>query len=656
MLSSRLPLMVFTFGMGFLTVWSIAVHVITFNTLPFGSLYVAGLTALIGGFAASALSGAVAPLFLSERARLPRMDLHLPAAKSYGGKIWIITGCLTVAFLYGALTQYKTSAFTPFWLVCMISAVAALMLARDVKTPVLRFTPQAPDASLGTGRGFLVVAALMLVFYFVTSIPDADDSLLLNMAVGAGANREALYAADTMLGIPDLAFMKSTYRLEAFQLLAALISDMTGLQVIQSAHIVIPALICIWSASILSLLHAALFGRSFLATTLFHLAWLAALDGALESYGYHAIPRFFHGKAAFVTAMVPLIAFLTVFAVRHRNITAFLVLGAAMIVSLGLTANALYAAPLTAALCVAPMFLLGDMRRKLTSLGLVLVILYPAALAGVLIFFDPPEPSEVEAVGQIGGMFWGLLGANYSHLAGLCLMFGAAMAAILNRDLRFISVYVLVLFALILNPYLWDFYGRAVTGNLNSRLMWAVPVPFILAILAGVVWTSSVPLRRTLTLVLIGGFVILPGSVIHTAQWGIAGLKIPQPDYAIAQQVNGMTQQDGLILAPEEISTWIPTLDGARAVVEGRAIYLAQRKKQLSEEEYANRATALGLLTADVISADDADAITQALRALDVDAILVPQDHPAFAFVSDRQAELGYRTRAPIDRYVLFVE
>jgi len=488
-----------------------------------------------------------------------------------------------------------------------------------------------------TSLTFVLVALILLIFYLFTSVPDADDSLFLNFAVGAIQQRDALFATDTMLGIPGLSFLKSTYRLETYQLLAALISDATGLSVITAAHAVLPVFILIWAASIFVLLHRTIFRTYFPVTILFHLAVLIAIDGALRSYGYHAIPRFFQGKGPFVTLMVPLIAVLTVSALRDNRWMSVLLLAAVIVVSIGFTANAIYAGPFAAALVAIP-FLFGPTGTRLRPFRLILIIVYPAILAGFLLAFDPPPsdmyPSEIsgiaDAIGPIGGILWGLMGTPYMHVVALGLVFLAAISAFANAAMRPVSIYVLGLLLFIMNPFLWDIFNRSVTGGNNYRLLWAVPVPFVLAVIAGVLWGTRILAVRCMVLVALGVAMIAPGSIFYRAETGFSLIKIPT-EYEIAKAVNSAADSSDVILAPEEISAWIPTFDDARPVVESRGLYLVQRIGQFSPDQLSQR-TALFQYWSSETPADLPDNFGDLIEALAVSVIVVNTQQHIAAF------------------------
>ncbi|MEO1530965.1 MAG: hypothetical protein AAFU72_02220, partial [Pseudomonadota bacterium] len=319
-----------------------------------------------------------------------------------------------------------------------------------------------------------------------------------------------------------------------------------------------------------------------------HLALLIALDGSVPSFGYHAIPRFIHGKGPFLTVMVPLIAFLTIVALRQGSWRVLWALAASMVIALGFTANAIYVGALTSAMIGITYFLTGGATRW-RVLRLPLIVLYPGALGVYLVLFDPPSGSEFEDAGSVGLSLWRSLGTAEARATLLAGFLAAACLPLIDRRLRPLAVCGLATLLLVLNPFLWDLYGRLVTGNVNDRLFWVVPFPFLLAVLLGLVWSTRVRLLQVPLALTLAYGLFWPGSIVHRAELGPTLLKVPAEDFALAERLRDTLEPSDLLLAHEEVSLWVPTLEQAPHVVEGRLIYSAQRADPDFQEVLASR-------------------------------------------------------------------
>lgn len=643
----RLTARVFGAGFGFLLVWTLGVHLATFLALPFERLYLVGAAALVG-----ALCGALFPALSVFGDRGIALPEPYPAGGAASGG-WLLSAVLVLFFLLTAGVQYKLSLFTPFWIACVLIAALALWVSAKGYLPEqFVMLPVAP-ARGPIGLTFVVCALALMAFYFLTAIPDADDTLFLNFATGARTLRGALFTQDTMLGLPGLSFIKSTYRLESIQLLAALISDLSGWPVLVAAHTAIPALICIWAASALTLVHALLFPRLLALTLGFHLLVLIALDGALQSYGYHGVARFFQGKGPFVTVLVPLIWTLSLLAMRQRGWLAVHLLAGLVVISVGMTANAVYAAPLTAALVALVHLFLGG-KTRWRSFRLLEIVVYPAVLIAILLRVDPPGGSEFASPGTIGNALWSIVGSPPNMLLGLALMFGVACMPFWVPALRGATAYVLGLLVFVVNPFLWPAYG-ALTGNLNYRLFWAVPVPLIFAIVLGLVWSMRRGSLRLAVLVVLVLGVVGPGSLLHKTSFGFAPLKVP-PTYGIARRIVAETPPGGLVLAPEEVSAWVPVIEGAPAVVEGRALYIPQRHDAMRQDLLDRRGDLYLFWVSKEGRGRDPATVLPLFGALGVNAVLIDDTRPHHGALIDSLRAAGFREAWHQGPYLFLVQ
>ncbi|MEM9784162.1 MAG: DUF6077 domain-containing protein [Pseudomonadota bacterium] len=580
-------------GLVFLTVWTALAQIVALAALGFDLLIVAlVVAAAVGLWCATRRRSveAVAQVFEDPglRFRVPALRLDrgaLPDRLTLG--LAVLAG---IAGLVAIALQYRFSAFEPLWIVGLATALLAMLRAPADGAAPLILGPRIAAPAFPAIWLTLGIAVVMGLFYAVVSIPDADDALFLNFATGAKVAREAVFATDTMLGIDGLDFIKSTYRLESYLLLVAVVSEVTTLPVLPVAHGLLPALLIAWSACALTMIHHALFGCHRVPTLLLHLVALAALDGSLLSYGYHALPRFFHGKAVFVTVVVPLIALATVAWLRQGRRAGLVLLGLAVITGVGFTANAVYAGPLTAALLGLLHLLTGGAVRW-RFLALPAVVLWPGLVVAAVLLTDPPGGSEYADPGTVGGALWPLAGTPVAMLGLVCLLLSGAGAGLLHRSLVAVSLGVAVLLVVVLNPLLWDLYGALVTGNLNYRLMWAVPVPMILAVIAGLVWSAGGRALRSAVAVAALGALFWPGSILwQVPAWG-AFPRVPGEAFALARAVDDVAGSEDLVLAPQPVATWIPVAEGAPAVVEARMTYVSQRRDPAHREVLVMRAT-----------------------------------------------------------------
>ncbi|MEO1459410.1 MAG: hypothetical protein AAFV49_17870 [Pseudomonadota bacterium] len=585
---SNLASRVFWAGFGFLLVWTIGVQFVTLSRQPFHVLY--------GTLALAIVAGAVAAI--RSPSLSPAGSLNLPSIV-LTGICWRGVRRTNLAFLLMfvscmvslvvAMRLSGGSAVWVFWSGCLLAAAFSFFFAGrlELLSP-FRILAEHAASRYSSDQVFLFYFALSVIFYFFFSVPDADDSLFQAFAIGAIESRDVVLGHNTTLGLQNLDIAKSTYRLESYILLTAVIADVTGLEVLSIAHAVVPVLMCAWVVSVLVLLHTSVLPGVLYVSIGAHFLLLIALDGHVYSYGYHAIPRFIHGKGPFVTAMIPLIAVLSVVALKQASWTALFTLAGAIVIGLGFTANAIYAGPLCAALVGFAFFLTaGDERWR--ALRLALIVIYPAFLGAYLLIFDPPFGSEFDITFDVRQSLAVGLGTQVAVLLFLGVLLAAVCLPLIVSTWRPVAIYCAGILLFVLNEFLWPIYADYVTGRLNFRLLWAIPFPFILAVIIGMAWTTqSLLVRVPIVFVLLLG-VASPGSIIHHAGFGPAALKVPAEDFAVAEKLRDTLQPSDLLLAPEEIATWVTTLERSPFVVESRLLYILQRVDPDFAEVLADR-------------------------------------------------------------------
>jgi hypothetical protein len=173
------------------------------------------------------------------------------------------------------------------------------------------------------------------------------------------------------------------YKFQSFELLAAAISSVTGLTPITVFHLVLPLPEIALLTLILMLTLIPSVGRYWLAGAVLWIAFLFLNENTLQSWGVHGLIRFFQGKAFYVTALVPLLAALTIRWFRKGQLIDLVGLSLGVICAVGFEIAGLMVGPMAIALVaiafVAASPLSRDVWRRL--IPLLVTILYPAVVA-----------------------------------------------------------------------------------------------------------------------------------------------------------------------------------------------------------------------------------------------------------------------------------
>ncbi len=562
--------------LGFFSGWTIGSVPLTLSGSSFSSIWIA----LLSGLACS---------FLGFRFRNQLASIVFLAPRVQGGieqktrTIKFVVALCSMTILVCAVYFVPTGDARPLFSACLLSSVVALWISK-------------PDAQVDwepqQGPSLCSVSCLAIaiwLIYITVLRHDADDAFYLNLPIGIISAPYGMLQWDTMYGTPEWPLLGSNYRVESLPTLTAAIAWGTGLPVVVVAHLVLPTIWCFVWAATLGVLGVGLFARQWWIFAILVGLSSLAFAGTLQTWGVHGVSRLYHGKAPLMLIVVPLIVF-----VVHRadvlNVPLRLSLGVATaltVVALGLTANSIYIGPLVLGLTL----FAGWLERGFTSTRRLFVLIgsAPALLAGLwLVLWDMPVSVPEGAVSSLNDLgVWNVV-PDKARLALLTLTIAiASLGSVVVAKARFASAFVVGSLVFVMNPLLWPFYERAVTGGLNFRLWWALPIPFFLA-----VWLTSLviqfkkmlwPLPVVVAALIAfsfteNGLLGMPGT-----EFGVTFTKRPPNAVLVVEKVRSFSKYRK-VLAPEEISAWLPTMGDGGVQVYVRRLYLAHSMAALGSE------------------------------------------------------------------------
>jgi hypothetical protein len=634
--------------LGFFAGWSVASIPLTLTCRQFDWLWLAFGTGILGAMLAwRSLRRTLAPLLLPP-ADIP-WDIRPPRGKS----AWLWAGGLMI-FAFAALAFVPTSNALPLWGITVLLAMAAI-LTPDATAPVR------PATSLRAGAAWAGLGLLSLgivALYLVILRPDADDAFYLNLAVGLLSEQTCMMAFDTMYGAENWPLLGSNYRVETLPTLTAALSWLTGLPVITVAHLILPVVWCVIWACLLAVIGHGMFGRHWFVFAVLSMLASMALAGTLQTWGVHGLARLFHGKAPLILIVIPLMTFLVArsWTMPGSLAPTFAALFGLCTVAVGLTANAIYLAPLVVLLSVMAAQIAWPLVKG-ERLVLLLSAAPPLAAGLWLLAFDRP----VSAGGDEGAgvsmtlALWDMASHKTTLGVMMATLAAAALAGRSGAAGRWVSAYLALFLVLAVNPVLWPLYDRFVTGGLTFRLWWALPLPtFLAAALTWALLRTGRPLAggtlvagalAVMTL-LPSGLIGMEGSKLHASIH-----KIPPDVASVVQDVHAAAPRNGTILAPEEIAAWLVVREGHPALVYTRRLYLTQSAPVVPLERLAPRI----LLANWMQGAIDApiNDLLGALRVLKVRLIVLPaRNGPANA--DNLVRELGARRSETASGYTLW--
>ncbi len=561
--------------------WTLGSIPLTLAGAPFATLWIAGVAGVIGAVIGARCGPALWPaVVLPEVApafRLPSLRSALP---------WLAG---TGVFLVAAVWFVKSGNALTLWAVMLVLAVAAFFTSRPENLPERTTSGRAPAPNLSLWAVALLALGI-IALYVILHRPDADDAFYLNLPLGLQLPGAGMMVEDTMYGTPGWPILGSNYRAESLPTLTAALAWATGLSVTAVAHGVLPVIWCLTWALTLAVIGRMAVGRHWWIFAILSVLATMALAGTLQTWGTHGVARMFHGKAPLLVIVVPLIV-QTVLMV-HGNLVstgrAWTLLFIFQTAALGLTANAIYIAPLTLGLSLAATFLIRpDLKRSLILLTAAAVPL----LVGVwLVAVDPPvvagHGNDVRDLS-----LWDMAGGKVNLGVLLVTLLAAALAARFVPGTRVLTAFVLAGLVLIVNPLLWPLFNQHVTGGLAFRVWWAIPVPMLLAL--GLTWAASQTPRPKLAAALVAaglaGMAVLPSGLIGMADTSLKpSLRKLPAEADLARQIVDMAGQS-MTLAPEAIAAWLPILETRPPVVFSRSLYLFHSGQVMRPEAIASR-------------------------------------------------------------------
>lgn len=634
--------------LGFFAGWTLASIPLTLTCRPFEWLWVAFGAGIVGAsLSLTTLRTTLGPVLLSP-AELP-WQVNVPR----GRRAWLWGAGLVVLTL-AALVFVATSNALPLWFATVVLALAAL-LEPDEPAPRKPAEPSRPAAAWA--RLLLLILGIV-VLYILILRPDADDAFYLNLPIGLVSGEICMMAADTMYGAVDWPLLGSNYRVETLPTLNAALSWLTGLPAITVAHLLLPVIWCVIWACTLAVIGYGLFGKHWFVFALLAVLASMAFSGNLQTWGVHGVARLFHGKAPLIVILIPLMVYLVArgSAARRAYTSTFAALFGLCAVSVGLTANAIYLAPLVLLMAVvaAQVAWPGDGRRRLVLLAAAAT---PIAAGLWLLLFDIPVSAGPADATRISTTlaFWNM--ASHKLTLGLLVatMAVAAVAGKVGAGGRWVSAYLAVFLIIGINPVLWPVYDRFVTGGLSFRLWWALPLPTFLAIaLTWALFRSGWPrMGGALAGAGLAVMALLPSGLIGMEETSLRPSihKIPSDTASVVQEVLSAASEEGTVLAPEEIAAWLSVWEGHPDLVYSRTLYLEQSAPVVAPERLAPRK----LLAEWIANASDvpAEDLLVAMRLLDVRLIVLPaQGSPANA--DTLLSEIGATDREVASGYVLW--
>lgn len=500
-----------------------------------------------------------------------------------------------VIVVYYALT----SEFFTFWL------LSCLLLAATYLSSMRKPLSLPPRPSMGwKDVGILAAAAsCCIVVTLFSHRPDPDDCHYLSLATGAlDWEREPLFTRDFTHGIEGIPAVFPMYRLHSLELMIALVSDVTGIQPLEIGHLYLPAIFAfLIPFCIVRLLRIFLPNTWRYGLAAYLIILLVAAD-THRSFGNFAFVRLFQGKAVLVTMVAPLITSYAITFFRQPSIGSWALLALSQVAALGLSSNAIHTAPLAAGIALAACWTptLKDTQRLLIG---VVTAAYPVFM-GLL--------AKSWLVKGMASVNFGVTIKNpqavLDHVFGSGILLAVSLVSAMGgwsllRDeskRRWCAGFMLLWLVCFFNPFLNEFWAGTLTGhNQYWRILWCVPIPMFTALLLTSLIEIDPSAERkavgvaVFVLGLIVFVILVPARYTVSASNGtklkLPSIKAPPAGYALARAFNEMVPRPGGVLAPEEVSAYIPVIRNHPYPVAARVLHISVLAPWLDQSDVVTR-------------------------------------------------------------------
>jgi len=471
-----------------------------------------------------------------------------------------------------------------FWWIALLAACGAWMWNLR---GALRYTPDDDARKHAAWIALLVVAAAVCIT-LVASRPDADDAFYRSVsATLLRFPQQPVLVHDTLYRLPDVPILLQFYRLSNYDVLVGALARITGADHMVVAYLVLPSLFAAF----------CVLGWAYLLRRIVPVRWpwvllilfgcVLALGEMHRAYGNFAFVRLFQGKAILVTGMVPVVAGSALRFARHGGTRHWLLLFAAQIAALGVSASALFVAPAAAALGLAGGWSTNAASSRRFVVGMLASVyvfgagwvMASVTHGGQALVSSSPMPG----VQQILDDTWGWWSTRLLLVALL-----AAWAFVVNPvRARYLSAGAFFFLLVVLNPYTVRVVADHFVGvRTYWRLTWALPLPLFLAVLLdGMIeraWDlRSKGLAACVCMALAGGAIAFGwrfGTLrsANAVTLGMPGIKVDPVGYQVAARIAEDVPERDVVLVPEAVSIWLTSFVVHPQLLGVRGLYLTR--------------------------------------------------------------------------------
>jgi hypothetical protein len=405
----------------------------------------------------------------------------------------------TLTWIVSYLANLSFSAISPIFFILPPLSVLALAL-RPAKTD--QGTPIGASCSRRDTLSILVsvIAGVLLTLFLHR--PDADDQMYLGMAVSLLANADQpIQQIPQQLPVYGSGFDANGLgfsAITAFEPFKAMISQTTGLPLLDTYYVLIPALMSALTVIVTCRLLRELVPDGWIIGMFFFFVVMLAWGDVHRTLANFGFVRMFQGKSVLVSAVVPALFLYVFLLLRDRTQTLYhsFLLAAAVISGVGFSRGGVIIAALVLlflALASIQLDTLSKRQKKLLIItGVLVTVMLPFVYQNGWNLMNPSQLVQTSS-GDVASTT-NLEMVEFTMGNGLRGFFlltcvGASFLFVKDERLRysyrnFLAIFFLLLFI----PWTSNFFAKTIQEYLSWRWLWILPVPVLASVAVGGAW------------------------------------------------------------------------------------------------------------------------------------------------------------------------
>ena len=431
-----------------------------------------------------------------------------------------------------------------------------------------------------------LILAYIITFGFIR--PDADDGFYLSVVTDTLANKKnPLLFFDPLHGEKEVPLLNTAAKLQTYEVWLAAISYVTRIPPVWLYYIIMPGIfVLFWAFANWWVFRKILADKAIYALGLLLLILWAWGDGH-KTFGNFSFVRIFHGKGIYVTCIAPLIPWFTWRFIKKPDLWQFLLVANVVLLGGMFSSSSVLISIFSASLAfIGGIYAFHFSKRFLITFTLALI---PNLLLLLFVWLEDKNNIAVfNLYMNLDRNVQGVLGASelrFKMVLCTLLLLSWFVRQSQKEWAPWMLGWIYMVFLFLLNPWTSTFLGENISGVFAWRHIWAVPVPFLLA-LTMVLPSQYISLSRANYIISLlfglglffyaGAFKVITnaksGSVGSLAQWG--GVEHFPEDWSSAKKIMSLTHKKGRALVPESIAVALAGIPEHPPLVGVRGFYL----------------------------------------------------------------------------------